>query len=105
MIGRGLLANPALLSDKQVTRALIRDFHEKLFERYSATLGGEYATVGRMKEIWLLMSGMFMQDKKYIKRMQQCKTAAELNSAALAMICELPLRSAGDMEIRSDTLP
>ena len=104
MIGRGLLANPALLSEVPVTRTLIRDFHNALFERYSATLGGEHATVGRMKEIWLLMSGMFVQDKKYIKRMQQCKTASELNSAALAMICELPLRQAKEFDARSDTL-
>ena len=105
MIGRGLLQNPALLSQKPVTRTLIRDFHEELFDRYQAMLGSEHATTGRMKEIWLLMSGMFEPDKKYIKRLQQCKNAAELNGAVMAIICELPLKSPSEFDKRSDTLP
>ncbi len=104
MLGRGLLACPALLSDKPVTRALMMEFHRALTDRYAVTLGGEHATVGRMKEIWLLMSGMFRQDKKYLKRLQQCKTLDELEGAVTAMICELPIKPREVYEQRSDTL-
>lgn len=104
MIGRGLLQNPALLSDKKVTRTLMRDFHEQLLERYSAVLSGEVAVTGRMKEIWLLMSGVFEPDKKYQKRLQQSKNLSELNGAVMAMICELPLKSPEAFDKRSDSL-
>ena len=102
MIGRGLLAYPAMLSDRPVTRTLIRDFHQALYERYRMVLGSEHATVGRMKEIWLLMIGMFEPDKKYVKRLQQCKNAAELNGAIMAIICELPLKDPSFLQKRSD---
>ncbi|MBQ7378366.1 MAG: tRNA-dihydrouridine synthase family protein [Clostridia bacterium] len=105
MIGRGLMANPALLSDKKVSRTLIRDFHEELMARYRVVLGSEQATVGRMKEIWLQMQGVFESDKKYVKRLQQSKTEAELCGAVMAMICELPLKVSSEFDKRSCNLP
>lgn len=105
MLGRGLLANPALLSQKPVSRSLISDFHRELFESYMTVLGSEQATTGRMKEIWLLMSGMFELDKKYLKRLQQCKSTTELNGAVMAMICELALKEPSSFDVRSDFLP
>ena len=104
MIGRGLLQNPALLSEKKITRTLMRDFHEQLLERYSVVLSGEVAVTGRMKEIWLLMSGVFEPDKKYQKRLQQSKNLSELNGAVMAMICELPLKSPEEFDKISDSL-
>ncbi len=104
MIGRGLLQNPALLSDKKVTRALMRDFHEQLLGRYRVVLGSDHAVAGRMKEIWLLMSSMFETDKKYVRRLQQSRDLSELNGAVMAMICELPLRRPEEFDQRSDWL-
>ena len=104
MIGRGLLQNPALLSDKKVTRALMRDFHEQLLGRYRVVLGSDHAVAGRMKEIWLLMSSMFETDKKYLRRLQQSRDLSELNGAVMAMICELPLRRPEEFDQRSDSL-
>ena len=105
MIGRGLLANPALLSDKAPTRALMRDFYQELLESYKVVLGSEHAVAGRMKEIWLLTSGVFEADKKYTRRLQQSKTLSELEGAVMAMICELPLKNSDVYDLRSDTLP
>ena len=104
MLGRGLLSCPALLSDKTVTRALMMDFHRELTDRYRVVLGSEQAATGRMKEIWLLMSGVFEQDKKYIRRLQQCKGLAELEGAVAAMICELQIKPRETYDKRSDTL-
>lgn len=104
MLGRGLLANPALLSDKSVTRALMMEYHRELTDRYRVVLGSEQAATGRMKEIWLLMSGVFEQDKKYMKRLQQCKGLSELEGAVAAMICELPIKPRETYDKRSDTL-
>ncbi len=103
MLGRGLLSCPALLSDKPITRALMMEFHRELTDRYRGVLG-DFATSGRMKEIWLLMSGVFDQDKKYLKRLQQCKTLSELEGAVAAMICELPIKPKETYDKRSDTL-
>lgn len=104
MMGRGLLANPALLSDKRVTRALMMEFHRALTDRYRVVLGSEHAVAGRLKEIWLLMSGTFEQDKKYVKRLQQSKTLAELEGAVTAMICELQIKPRESYDKRSDAL-
>ena len=104
MIGRGLLANPALLSDEKVTRSLMHDFHEDLVAHYSHVLGSDHAVTGRMKEIWLLMSGTFEQDKKYIRRLQQSKSLSELEGAVTSMICELPIKPEDVYDKRSDTL-
>ena len=104
MLGRGLLSCPALLSGKPVTRALMMEYHRELTDRYRVVLG-DYATSGRMKEIWLLMSGTFEQDKKYIRRLQQSKSLQELEGAVTSMICELPIRSCKTYEERSDALP
>jgi len=104
MIGRGLLQNPAMLSDKKVTRVLMRDFHEQLLGRYLVVLGSDHAVAGRMKEIWLLMSSMFETDKKYVRRLQQSRDLSELNGAVMAMICELPLRCPEEFDQRSDSL-
>lgn len=104
MLGRGLLANPALLSDKRVTRALMMEFHRALTDRYRVVLGSEHAVAGRLKEIWLLMSGTFEQDKKYVKRLQQSETLAELEGAVTAMICELQIKPRESYDKRSDAL-
>ena len=103
MLGRGLLACPALLSDRKITRALMMEFHRELTDRYRVVIG-DYATSGRMKEIWLLMSGTFEQDKKYIKRLQQSKSLSELEGAVTSMICELPIKPEDVYDKRSDTL-
>jgi hypothetical protein len=104
MLGRGLLCCPALLSGKPVTRALMMEFHRELTDRYRPLIG-DYATSGRMKEIWLLMSGTFEQDKKYIRRLQQSKSYGEMEDAVTAMICELPLKPRETYETRSESLP
>ena len=79
------------------------EFHRELTDRYRVVIG-DYATSGRMKEIWLLMSGTFEQDKKYIKRLQQSKSLSELEGAVTSMICELPLKPAETYDKRSDAL-
>ena len=104
MLGRGLLQNPALLSDKKLTRSVILSFYRDLYDRYLVVLGSEHATHGRLKEIWLLCAGMFEQDKKYTRRLQQSKTLSELDGAITAMICELPLKSHAAFDQRSDIL-
>ena len=54
MIGRGILANPALArmakGGPAATATELRRFHDRLFEAYEAEVGGN--AVGRMKEWW-----------------------------------------------------
>ena len=104
MLGRGLLANPALLSDQAPTRAVIMAFYRDMYDRYLAMLGSEHAVHGRLKEIWLLARGMFVEDKKFTKRIQQSKTLSELDGAITAMICSLALKPPSTFDQRSDTL-
>ena len=101
MIGRGLLVNPALLSDEKVTRSLMHDFHEDLVAHYSHVLGSDHAVTGRMKEIWLLMNGVFDADKKYIKRLQLSKTLPELQGAVMALICEAPIKNRSEFDLQT----
>lgn len=54
MIGRGILANPALVRMAKggpvATASELRRFHDELFEAYETEVGGN--AVGRMKEWW-----------------------------------------------------
>lgn len=69
MLGRGLLANPALARQASggagLSRAELRRFHDELLEGYVAEMGGN--AVGRMKE-WWSYAGRSFEDPMAVRR-------------------------------------
>lgn len=82
MLGRGLLANPALAEEimeagKEDTsgrlpdKRLIRAFHDRLYADYKEQLSGETPVLFKMKELWFYMIHIFSDYEKYQKRIKK----------------------------------
>lgn len=78
MLGRGLLANPALvdaiLGGEGPDKNTIKSFHDSLFEEYSRVIPEERYLLSKMKEAWFYLIRAF-EDPKDFHRMIMKSTA------------------------------
>lgn len=70
MIGRGLLANPGMLSGCQ-DAARIEAFMEELLEAYCSAFVSSRNAMFRMKEYWSYLRWSFPQDSKLFKQLRK----------------------------------
>lgn len=95
MLGRGLVANPGLVSQLRgepgLTKTQLYDFHGELFELTASRLGSPRSTMFRMKELWSYFILMFEDREKYQKQLRKAASLTEY-SATVARIFQLPLR-------------
>ena len=74
MLGRGIIANPALVkeirSGWQVDKAVLKSFHNEVFEGYKEVLSGDINALYRMKEFWHYMINVFEDGDKYAKKIK-----------------------------------
>lgn len=98
MIGRGLLADPALITRcKGGTRsreALIA-FHEELAARYLSYMHPDGALLPKFKELWLYLSLLLPDDRAW-KRLRKCSRWAEFHPIALDLLQNAPLSTEAD---------
>ncbi len=83
MIGRGLAADPALVSrvkGQTVAPDALRRFHEALCDAYCAAFGGPGSAIHRMKAIWSFMLQSFEGGAAYEKRLGKAKRWPEFLS-------------------------
>jgi len=81
MIGRGVLVDPFLpetiagtgLNTKPDRVAIIRRFHDDLFERYAEILSGPSHLVQKMKGTWGYLSRSFTNSRKFLKKIYKTK--------------------------------
>ncbi len=94
MIGRGLIANPALAREIAGGAALSQDeikgFIEKMEDEYHSIIPGDVQVIHKMKELWAYMGKQFKpQDGKniedYIHKIMVSKSAAEYRNAVRAL--------------------
>lgn len=92
MLGRGLIANPGLISNiisnKTLDKKLLKDFHDKLYEDYQGVLSGERNVLFRMKEVWFYMIHMFSNYEKYAKKIKKSQKLSEYEQAVLSLFEE-----------------
>ncbi len=85
MIGRGLLANPGLISEIKnhalVEKDLIRAFHDEVMYQYMELFKDETITLFRMKELWNYMIYIFSDSKKYLKRIKKSQKLKDYKDA------------------------
>lgn len=102
MLGRGMLCNPALLSQikgsGQLTTERIRAFHDRLYEDYRAVIPGDINTLFKMKELWNYMQYLFENREKYIKKIRKAQRAAEYESAVRTLFAECGIREDAGFE-------
>lgn len=85
MMGRGLLANPALVRHVQkkepITREELHMYHDTVYRAYCATTIGEVNTLYRMKELWAYMGQMFPESERLLKKVRKAKHGVEYEVA------------------------
>lgn len=90
MLGRGLLANPGLLSPR-ADASRLRAFHEALLEGYAQQLSGDQNVLFRMKELWFYLRFSFVGHEKAVKRIKKTRSVAEYRAAVDALFETCPL--------------
>jgi tRNA-dihydrouridine synthase len=88
MLGRGLMANPALARELRggapLTAAELRDYTEELYAAYRRYYEKGEPAVGRMKEQWFYISRHFADAARPLRRIQKADTPPEYEGAVAA---------------------
>ena len=92
MIGRGILANPGLIDEikenKFITKEILKQFHDEIFENYTILLKEDKNAMYRMKERWGYMSHIFTNNKKYYKKIKKAQKAIDYKVAGNSLFAE-----------------
>lgn len=92
MIGRGILANPALLNEikgeEVLNKETLRKFHDEIFNNYKEVFNEERNAMFRMKELWGYMIYIFSNNKKYAKQIKKAQKVVDYNQAIISLFSE-----------------
>lgn len=92
MLGRGLIANPGLISDiteqKTLDKEVLKAFHDKLYADYQSILSGDRNVLFKMKEVWFYMMHMFSNSEKYAKKIRKAQRCGDYEIAVAQLFRE-----------------
>lgn len=95
MYGRGLIANPGLVSEirdgKKPDKNTFRKFHDKIYRDYRELLRDERNVLFRMKELWSYLAGSFTNSAKYAKRIKKAQHYGDYEAAVSCLFSEQEL--------------
>ncbi|WP_438447058.1 tRNA dihydrouridine synthase [Gorillibacterium sp. sgz5001074] len=95
MLGRGLLANPGLISDItnniKIDKKLLKEFHDKVYEGYKGVLFGDKNVLYKMKELWSYMIQVFSDHAKYAKKIRKSERLYDYDEAVASLFREQDL--------------
>ena len=97
MIGRGLVADPGMLSGGTGVKAL-EGFMNELMDVYTVEFGGARNAIFRLKENWGFLHSRFDGCEKLWKRLRKCTDAAEFRAITDEIFHTLPLLPAGEKD-------
>lgn len=85
MLGRGILANPALLMDIQnkqgLTLSMLKEYHNLLYKGYQGEMNGERDVLFKMKELWFYIGALFPDADKELKKIKKSNHYMEYEAA------------------------
>ena len=97
MLGRGVLANPALFGEIWGTQALTKqrlwEFHERLLADYSQEMSGERNVLFKMKELWFYLAWSFENSEKYEKKIRKAQHLSDYRLVVRQLFTELELNA------------
>ena len=77
MIGRGVLADPALARKMKggpgADKEEMRCFHDLLYAAYCEEMSGERTVLYKMKELWFYLGASFTNSKPYMKKIKKAE--------------------------------
>lgn len=92
MLGRGILANPALmneiLNNEFMDKKVLKEFHDEVFNKYREVFNEDRNAMFRMKELWGYMIYMFSNNKKYAKKIKKAQKVVDYNQAVTSLFAE-----------------
>ena len=91
MIGRGLIADPGMLSGG-TDKAALKGFMDELMTVYEVEFGGSRNAIFRLKENWGFLHNRFEGCDKLWKRLRKTTDAAEFKSITAEIFHTLPLK-------------
>lgn len=96
MLGRGLIADPALIRRAKgggaADRETLHAFHGALYEGYAEAFGSRRNAMLRMKEIWFYHIHLYQDAQRHAKAIRKAADTAAYETAVAAVFRELELR-------------
>ena len=91
MLGRGLIADPGMLTPGGTTPAALEQFHDALLEEYIRAFGGSRNAMFRMKENWRHWLCKFRDSEKLGKQLRKTTDVAEYRAITREIFHSLPM--------------
>ncbi|MDO5551250.1 MAG: tRNA-dihydrouridine synthase family protein [Lachnospiraceae bacterium] len=96
MLGRGLIANPALVRmlvgmEDADRKGRLRQFHDELYHQYQETMPGERPVLFKMKELWFYMICLFEDSERLGKKLRKSQHLREYEEAVEELFAEKTL--------------
>jgi len=92
MIGRGLIADPGMLSPGGTTADALEAFCDALLEEYLVVFGGSRNAMFRLKENWSLLIHKFDGAEKLGKALRKTTSLEEFHQLTHTIIRTLPMK-------------
>ena len=96
MLGRGLIADPALArkirGGAPAQRGEVERFTQRLYREYQTAYGGRGQAAQRMKELWFYLIHLFDDGEKYAKKMRRVSHPEEYEMLEAGIYRDLTLR-------------
>lgn len=84
MLGRGIIANPALVNqieqEEMNLRDTLRGFHNMVYEEYQQISSGDKNVLFKMKELWFYMGSQFVDSEKLMKKIRKTEKLKDYES-------------------------
>lgn len=91
MIGRGLIADPGMLTPGGTTRQSLKAFTDELTETYISAFGGARNAMFRMKENWSFLRHRFDGSERLWKQLRKTTDLTEYKAITAEIFHTLPL--------------
>lgn len=96
MLGRGVLANPALFGEirgpEKLSKERLWEFHERLLADYTQEMSGERNVLFKMKELWFYLEWSFTNTEKYEKKIRKAQHLSDYRLVVKQLFFEQELR-------------
>lgn len=96
MLGRGMLANPALLEEikgiGKLDKKRLRDYHDEMYLMYQEHMSGDINVLHKMKEIWRYLAISLDKGEEYYKKIGKTKNLIEYKAVINALFAECQLK-------------
>ena len=92
MIGRGLIANPALAREIRggapLEKEELRRYHDAVYAALRQTLPGAAPLIGKMKELWFYMGGNFADADRFLKEIRKARDLVRYEAAVRTLFAQ-----------------